>query len=123
MRTTIEVPAIWIVRSILSVVLLLVPAGLSAQNWPSFRGPNGSGIGEGEPPISWDIAKGSNVVWTAVLEGLANSSPIIWGDRMFLTTAVSTSPNPKFETDPSWGYGLADGNEPWTWKVICLDKK
>ena len=56
------------------------------------------------------------------LEGLANSSPILWEDRIFVTTAVSSAANPKFETDPTWGFGLADGNEPWTWKVICLDK-
>jgi outer membrane protein assembly factor BamB len=103
--------------------LLLAPITGWAQNWPSFRGPNGSGIGDGEPPATWDIAKGSNVVWTAAIEGLANSSPVIWGEHVFVTTAVSSAPSPKFETDPTWGYGTVDGTEPWTWKVLCLDKR
>jgi hypothetical protein len=106
----------------LLVSLLSSPLIGSAQNWPSFRGPNGSGIGDGDPPVTWDLVKGSNVVWAVELEGLANSSPIIWGDWIFVTTAISSTPNPKFEADPTWGFGTVDGGEPWTWKVICLDK-
>lgn len=111
------------VRLIFAAACLLLPAGLLAENWPSFRGPNGSGLGDGEPPTSWNLKAGSNVTWAATIEGLANSSPIIWEDRVFLTTAVSESANPKFETDPTWGYGIVDGDEPWTWKVICLEKQ
>jgi outer membrane protein assembly factor BamB len=104
------------------ICLLLQAAEAMGQNWPSFRGPDGGGIGDGDTPVSWDIKSGSNVLWSAAIEGLANSSPIIWGDRVFLTTAVSSTANPKFETDPTWGFGIVDGDKPWTWKVICLEK-
>ena len=110
-------------RPFLFSLLSLLGLSVLGADWPSFRGPNGSGVGEGDPPAAWDIKSGSNVVWSAAVEGLANSSPIIWKDRVFLTTAVSAAANPKFETDPTWGRGIVDGDEPWTWKVICVDKQ
>jgi hypothetical protein len=68
-------------------------ASLSAQNWPSFRGPAASGVAEGSPtPVTWNVATGQNVVWKTPIAGLAVSSPIVWGDRVFVSTAVSSDP-------------------------------
>ncbi len=67
----------------------LKPIG-PGRNWPSFRGPAASGIGAGSaPPLEWDLETGKNVLWKTPLPGLATSSPIIWGDRIFVTTAIS----------------------------------
>ena len=42
--------------------LFLAAAGAYAQNWPQFRGPNGSGVGDGgKPPVQWDAEKGTNI--------------------------------------------------------------
>jgi outer membrane protein assembly factor BamB len=104
-----------------AITLLTLPAIAAAGNWPSFRGENGAGIGDGTPPAHWDIGSGSKVCWKAAIEGLALSSPIVWNDRVFLTTAVGAEKSPEFKFDPSWGYRILREREPWTFKLICLD--
>ena len=59
------------------------------QSWPSFRGPSASGVQEGfATPTRWDVATGENVRWRTPIPGLAHSSPVVWGERIYLTTAV-----------------------------------
>ena len=79
-------------RRALPILLLLAPSS-QAQNWPSFRGPNASGVAEGHPTaVSWDATKPTGVRWKAEIPGLAVSSPVVWGDTVFVTTAVSSDP-------------------------------
>ena len=69
------------------MLLFCVSAG--AQNWPSFRGERALGVVEtAHLPSSWDVQKHRNVAWEITVPGLAHSSPIVWGDRIYLTTAV-----------------------------------
>jgi outer membrane protein assembly factor BamB len=57
------------------------------QNWPQWRGPLGTGVApDGNPPVEWSETK--NVRWKTELPGLGHSTPIVWGDRVFLTAAV-----------------------------------
>jgi outer membrane protein assembly factor BamB len=72
----------------------LVAAGFAAdtpeKNWPRFRGPGASGILEGHPtPVSWSLDTKAGLAWRTPIPGLAHSSPVVWGDSIFLTTAVS----------------------------------
>lgn len=66
-----------------SLTIFLLILGLSslttnAQNWPSFRGPNASGVAEGsKPPTTWDVEKAQNVLWRTAIPGLSHSSPIV----------------------------------------------
>src|SRR6266404_8288153 len=61
------------------------------QNWPSFRGANASGVADGKPtPTTWDGTKGTNVLWKTPIPGLAHSCPVVWADKVFVTTAVSS---------------------------------
>lgn len=66
-----------------------VPAGPPAA-WPQFRGAAACGVDASQvpAPTRWDLATGDNVVWSTPIPGLAHSSPIVWGDRLFVTTAV-----------------------------------
>jgi len=58
------------------------------QAWPLFRGPTGMGLAEGgDWPTSWDAADGTGIVWTAEVPVMGKSSPVLWGDRVFLTGA------------------------------------
>ncbi len=60
----------------------------SERNWPRWRGPGGRGISlETDLPFEWDATRNKNIVWKTPIEGEGNSSPVIWGDRIFLTTA------------------------------------
>jgi outer membrane protein assembly factor BamB len=62
---------------------------LSAANWPQFRGAQACGLDtNAAAPVTWDVEKGENIRWQATVPGLAHSSPIIWGDRVYVTTAV-----------------------------------
>jgi outer membrane protein assembly factor BamB len=93
-----------------------------AQNWPSFRGPQASGVSDTDPlPASWDAEKSVNIRWKTPIPGLAHSSPIVWGNRIFLTTAISSAE--KFAYVPKdRGISLANDSVPHTWRIFCLDK-
>jgi outer membrane protein assembly factor BamB len=72
-------------RSLLLLLALVLPA--TAANWPAWRGPQGDGhSAEKDLPLKWDRTE--NVRWKVALPGGGNSSPIIWGDRIFLTQAT-----------------------------------
>ena len=95
-----------------------------AQNWPSFRGANASGVAEGKPtPTSWDATKGTNVLWKTPIPGLAHASPVVWGDQVFVTTAVSSKGAEYFRHGL---YGDVDSDKdisPHSWHVYALDKR
>jgi len=75
----------------LTVVCLFFSVGLAmADNWPTWRGPNQDGItGERDLPLHWNEQE--NIVWRAALPGASPSTPVIWGDRVFLTSTVRES--------------------------------
>jgi outer membrane protein assembly factor BamB len=60
-----------------------------AGNWPQYRGPGACGLDESLTlATNWNIETGTNVRWQAPLPGLAHASPIVWGDRIYVATAV-----------------------------------
>lgn len=74
----------------LSVLIFFSVSLLKAQNWPGWRGPDGDGTSsETGLPTVWDAEK--NVVWKSEVPGAGYSSPVIWGDRLFLTSALLDS--------------------------------
>jgi hypothetical protein len=55
-------------------------------NWPQFRGPGGNGVaGSQDPPTDWDGASGINILWKAEVPRPGQNSPVVWGDRVFLS--------------------------------------
>src|SRR5882757_6908616 len=57
-----------------------------AENWPQWRGPNNDGVStETNLPTTWNRTE--NVAWRLALPGAAGATPVVWGDRIFLTTA------------------------------------
>lgn len=70
----------------LSLALILAAASTAAaQNWPTWRGPHLNGVSEAKnPPTKW--SKTENVLWRTELPGPAGSTPIVWGDQIFLTS-------------------------------------
>jgi len=70
--------------SLVMTCLLATGAAAVADEWPTWRGPYGNGVAsDGDYPISWTPEK--NVVWKVKLDGRGASTPIVWGDRIFLT--------------------------------------
>ena len=95
-----------------------------AQNWPSFRGHRASGVADGHAvPAKWDVEKQVNLRWKVPIPGLSVASPIVWGNRVFVVTAISSEP--KNET---FRHGLYGDVEPHadmskhTWKLYAVDK-
>ncbi len=67
-------------------VEIVPPAGSGHDFWPRWRGPSGQGVVNGTGyPETWSATE--NVQWKVRVPGQGNSSPIIWGDKVFLTTA------------------------------------
>jgi outer membrane protein assembly factor BamB len=92
-------------------------------NWPSFRGPDGTGIADGQqPPIAWDVKSGKNVRWKTAIRGLGHSGPIVWGNRIFVTTAISGDPNPKIRVGLYGDVDSVNDKTKHTWQVLCLDR-
>jgi outer membrane protein assembly factor BamB len=93
-----------------------------AQNWPSFRGPQASGVSDAHTlPATWDAEKSINVRWKTPIPGLAHSSPVAWGDRIFLTTAINSAENLSY-IPKDRGIGLAQDDAKHSWRIYCLDK-
>jgi len=69
-------------------ILLLLTASATAENWPGWRGPGGDGISaEKKLPTRWSQTE--NIAWRKPIAGEGHSSPIVWGDRVFLTTSLT----------------------------------
>lgn len=82
-------------RNCIPALLVVVMAASDSRsedaNWPQWRGPLGTGVSpKGEPPVEWSEKK--NVRWKIDLPGRGHGTPIIWGDRIFLTTAIPFGP-------------------------------
>lgn len=73
------------------ILLLLTPVLFAATDpaqWPRWRGPANDGLAKGTAPTEWSDTK--NILWKVPIAGRGHSSPVIWGDKIFLTTAVPT---------------------------------
>jgi outer membrane protein assembly factor BamB len=106
----------------LKLVILLAGAA-AAQNWSSFRGPAASGVVDGQHlPVRWDTATNSGILWSVAVPGLAHSSPIVWDDRIFVTTAISSKPDATFKRGL---YGEGDASDDVSaqrWRVLCFQR-
>ncbi|HEY2934809.1 MAG TPA: PQQ-binding-like beta-propeller repeat protein [Acidobacteriota bacterium] len=112
-------------KTIISLITCIALAvGLHAQNWPSFRGKQASGVADGQnPPAVWDAGKSLNIRWKTAIPGLAHSSPVVWGERVFVTSAVSSDPNSEFRHGLYGDVKPAGDVSRHSWRVYCLDKK
>jgi outer membrane protein assembly factor BamB len=107
-------------------LLLLLASGLVASSandelahWPQWRGPFFTGMARGGAPLEFGDAK--NVKWRLAIPGRGFSTPVIWGEKLFLTSAVPTG---KTETHQSrHPNGGAGGGEEHKFVVLCLDRK
>lgn len=111
-------------RRQLLTILAAASAGYAraADNWSQFRGPGSRGLGVGEafPPSTWSATE--NVAWRRPLSGTGWSSPVVWGNRIFLTAARSTG-----EVEPIkkglyfGGNRLEPPKEEHVWTATAVD--
>src|SRR6476659_583609 len=105
-------------------VAVLATASLSAQQWPSFRGANAAGVADGKPTaVKWNTATGENVLWKTAVPGVAVSSPIVWGNRVFVSTAVSSDPSQGIRTGLYGDVEPVNDSSKHSWRLMAIDKK
>ena len=102
----------------------------NASHWPQWRGPDFNGMARSDAPTKWSDTE--NVKWKAVIPGRGHSTPVVWGDKLFLTTAIPTAkaviPTPApADGRPGGGRGGPGGgagaNQEHQFVLMCLDKK
>ena len=97
-----------------------------ADNWHQWRGPNATGSSTtAQPPVNWSEEK--NIQWKIPIPGYGSASPIIWGDKVFILTAINTKkvdPSlPKPEDQPKRIFGITYPNTEYVFVVMCLDRE
>jgi outer membrane protein assembly factor BamB len=116
-------------RSIAFLLILAFPAAAQDRlgNWPQWRGPNSDGVApQSDPPVEWSETK--NVRWSVEIPGSGSATPVVWGDRMFVLTAINTGKKApggdQVPEPPVAGRGMSVPS-PGTihqYEVICLDR-
>ena len=118
-----------VISFLLTITLINSAAAKVSSNWPQWRGPNGGVSAEKGLPDEWSNTK--NVKWKTPISGRGHSSPIVWGKKIFLTTALDGEPIAGRK--PGVTHKMADGSDfvhpdavgadlMHTFKVICLDQ-
>jgi outer membrane protein assembly factor BamB len=83
--------------------------------WPQWRGPLGTGAAPlADPPLTW--SETNNVKWKTPIPGEGDSTPIVWGDRVFVLSAIATGKKIESPASPE------ATNEIYRWVVLCLDR-
>jgi outer membrane protein assembly factor BamB len=98
-------------------------------DWPYWRGPAADGMAVGDAPLHWSDTQ--NVQWKTEIPGRGSSSPVLWGNRIFVTTAVKTGPSTRPE--PAAAPPATPGAKPQLstpgpqaenkFQILCLDRK
>ena len=113
-----------IVRTAGSIKTPITRIAPGTGDWPSFRGREASGISEKQNlPDTWNPATGENVLWRTPVPGLAHSSPIVWGDTMYVTSAISSRPSATFKPGLYGDGDASDDRSAHRWMLYAIDKK
>jgi len=112
-------------RAILCVICCLTFLGwasraehVSAENWGHWRGPSGNGVSaDATPPTHWSETE--NIRWKVAIPGTGSGSPVVWGDQVFVTTAVPVSGAESSEAEPKKKGRQLPRLE---FKLLCLDR-
>ena len=106
--------------------LVSVAAGASeSQHWPGFRGPGATGVAEGfATPLAWDATSPDDpaILWKTTVPGLGHSSPTVFGNKIFLATAISAAGDAPLQVGRGGNTAAADDDGDQTWLVLCYDK-
>jgi outer membrane protein assembly factor BamB len=102
----------------------LAPSPRTAPKpWPSFRGNNASGNGDGQGAATeWDAPSGKNIKWKTPIPGFTTASPIVWGNSVFVVSALSSAGDKTFRTGLYGDVKPVEDLSEHTWKIYALDK-
>ena len=113
-----------IVRTAGTAKAPLKKAAPGAGDWPSFRGREASGSSEKQNlPDTWNPATGENIRWRTPIPGLAHSSPIVWGDTLYVTSAISSRAGASFKPGLYGDGDASDDRSVHRWMLYAIDKR
>lgn len=96
---------------------------VAAANWPQYRGPSASGLDDSVPlPTSWNLATRENLRWRTPIPGLSHASPIVWGDRIYVATAVQARGSSELKVGLYGDIGAVKESESNQWRLLALDR-
>ena len=105
---------------LLLLTLTFIQAATAEENWPQFRGPGAMGsLTKTNIPDTWNQSE--NIAWKTPVPGMGWSSPVVWGDRVFLTTAISEGETEKVKEGLYFGGERPKPNDVHEWRVLCYD--
>jgi len=94
-----------------------------AAHWPQYRGPNASGVDPSAAlPTKWDPATGENIRWHTPIPGLAHASPIVWGEVVYVATAVAAGGKSDLKVGLYGDIAAAPNTEKNQWRLLALDR-
>ena len=96
-----------------------------ANDWPGFRGPACKGVVEsGDAPVQWDATTDNDpaIRWRSSVPGLGHGSPVVFGNKIYLTTAISEDGDASLQLGRSGSTKAAEGDGKQTWAVLCYEK-
>jgi len=131
-----------IIRALTAIALVSRSAAIAASNlpqdnWPQWRGPQANGVAPtAKPPLTW--SETNHVKWKVKLPGTGTATPIIWGDQIFIQTAIpsgltekaatpekpaaaSDAPNQAPQRRPGGGMRSEKPTQPYRFTLLCLD--
>jgi len=110
-------------RALLGFVLTLSAFADVPGDWPRWRGPFDTGVARGDAPFQWSDSE--NIAYKVAIPGKGHSSPVIWGDKLFLTSAVPTQPETPKAAGQTGGFGAgAKGEQPeHKLTIFCFNRK
>lgn len=93
------------------------------RQWSQYRGYLSSGVlDQANLPESWDLASGKNVLWNIEIPGLGLSSPVIWGDKLFITSAISEEDAEGLKKGIYGDITPVKDDSEHEWKIYCINK-
>ena len=102
----------------------LPSAATGSGHWPSFRGAEAAGVADKQNlPDRWNPATGENILWRAAIPGLAHSSPIVWGDTVFVASAISSRKDATFKPGLYGDGDASDDRSQHRWMLYAIDKR
>ena len=108
-------------KSVSTLLFLFAALSAHAQNWPAFRGGSATGVADAAKlPTQWNAEKGTNILWKQEIPGYGHASPVVWGDRIFVLTAVPKGPDSGVDVNAQ-ALTTEDKSE-YDWRVVALDK-
>ncbi|HKG22807.1 MAG TPA: PQQ-binding-like beta-propeller repeat protein, partial [Blastocatellia bacterium] len=111
-------------KTITAFLLLLFSLNSAAANekWPQFRGPQSLGVADDPSlPDTWSVAE--NVAWKTGIPGSGWSSPVVWGDRIFITSVISSNEGEQPKKGLYFGGERKAPSDEHRWMVYCVDFK